>query len=68
MEEDCVSSSCLCGQHVHYPAGHRYTWCTLFITLQGTGTRGVHWSHHNQQGFQISLKKVVTDPEGDCGP
>ena len=28
MEEDCVSSTCSCGEHVHYPAEHRYT-CTL---------------------------------------
>lgn len=41
---------------------------SVFITLQGTGTRGVHWSHHNQQGFQIGLEEVVLDPEGDCGP
>lgn len=40
---------------------------SMFITLQSTGTR-VHWSHHNQQGLQMGLKKVVTDPEGDCGP
>lgn len=41
---------------------------SVFIALQGTGTRGVHWSHHNQQGFQIGLEEVVPDPEGDCGP
>lgn len=41
---------------------------SVFITLQGTGARGVHWGHHNQQGFQIGLEKVVPDPEGDCGP